>query len=141
MEPLVRTLLSLLSFRQTIMTKEKVNISLDMNTDVFWDYLKQRFNEHFANLVCYELNFFVPMAFISVENLDSLTKYIDRRLEKLNENSIKIYFECEGDSQSKIIMNKSYLMVLDSFREEVIQLINKKKKCFGEFIRKKQNIF
>ncbi len=80
----LRILLSLLSFRQTTVTKEKVNLSLDMNTDSFWTYLKQRFNENFANLVCYELNFFVPSSFMSVENLDSLKKYIDRRKGKFN---------------------------------------------------------
>ncbi|CAF3035216.1 unnamed protein product [Rotaria socialis] len=116
---------------QTVVTKEKVNLSLDMNTDLFWTYIKQRFNKDFANLVCHELNFFVPIAFNSVENLDSLKKYIDRRLEKLDANSIKIYFEHEGDCQSKLIMNNAYLMVLDNFREEITQLINKKKKPFG----------
>jgi hypothetical protein len=61
----LRILLSLLSFRQTTVTKEKVNLSLDMNTDSFWTYLKQRFNENFANLVCYELNFLVPSSFMT----------------------------------------------------------------------------
>lgn len=132
----LRILLSLLSFRQTTVTKEKVNLSLDMNTDSFWTYLKQRFNENFANLVCYELNFFVPSSFMSVENLDSLKKYIDRRKGKLNANSIKIYFKCEDNSED-IIMNKSYLWVLDAFRQEVIQLFNKKKKSFGELTETK----
>jgi hypothetical protein len=80
----LRILLSLLAFRQTTVTKEKVNLSLDMNTDSFWTYLKQRFNENFANLVCYELNFFVPSSFMSVEKIDSLKKYIDRRKGKFN---------------------------------------------------------
>jgi len=132
----LKILLSLLSFRQTTVTKEKVNLSLDMNTDSFWTYLKQRFNENFANLVCHELNFFVPLTFTSVENLDSLKKYIDCRKEKLNENAIKIYFECE-DNPEDIIMNKSYLWVLDAFRQEVIQLFNKKKKSFGELTETK----
>jgi hypothetical protein len=56
MKLLLRTLLSLLSFRQTIMTKEKVSLTLDINTDVFWTYLKQRFVDDFAKLVYYELN-------------------------------------------------------------------------------------
>lgn len=118
------------------MTKEEVNLSLDMNTDSFWTYLKQRFNENFANLVCYELNFFVPSSFMSVENLDSLKQYIDRRKKKLNENSIKIYFEREDNSEN-IIMNKSYLWVLDAFRQEIVQLFEKKKKSFGELIETK----
>jgi hypothetical protein len=56
MKLLLRTLLSLLSFRQTIMTKEKVSLTLDINTDVFWTYLKQHFVDDFAKLVYYELN-------------------------------------------------------------------------------------
>lgn len=132
----LRILLSLLSFRQTTVTKEKVNLNLDMNTDSFWTYLKQRFNENFANLVCHELNFFVPSTFMSVDNLDSLKKYIDRRKGKLNETSIKIYFECEDNSED-IIMNTSYLWALDAFRQEVIQLFNKKKKSFGELTETK----
>ena len=136
----LRISLSLPSFRQTTVTEEKVNLNLDMNTDSFWTYLNHRFNENFANLVCHELNFFVPLSFMSVENLESLQKYIDRRKEKLNENSIKIYFEHE-DNSGDIIMNKCYLWVLDAFRQEVIQLFNKKKKSFGELIATKQNIF
>jgi hypothetical protein len=62
----------LLSFRQTIVSKQNITLSLDMNTDIFWTYIEQRLNADFANLVCYELNFFVPLAFTSVENLDSL---------------------------------------------------------------------
>ncbi len=73
---------------------------------------------------------------MSVENLDSLKKCIDRRKGKLNANSIKIYFECEDNSED-IIMNKSYLWVLDAFRQEVIQLFNKKKKSFGELTETK----
>jgi len=63
-------------------------------------------------------------------------KYIDRRKGKLNENSIKIYFVCEDNSED-IIMGKTYLCVLDAFRQEVIQLFNKKKKSFGELTETK----
>jgi len=78
---------------------------------------------------------------MSVENLDSFKQYIDRRIKKLNENSIKIYFEHQNNSEFKMILNDCYLTVLDNFREEAIQLINQKKRSFGEFTEKKQRIF
>ncbi len=73
---------------------------------------------------------------MSVENSESLKKYIDCRKEKLNENSIKIYFERE-DNSGDIVINKTYFWILDTVRQEVIQLFNKKKKSFDELIETK----
>jgi hypothetical protein len=113
-------------------SKERYNLNLEMNTDGFWRYLKGRFNEDFANLICFDLNLFVPLSFVGIGSLEGLKKHIGHRSKKCSENSLKIFFD-HDDENSKLMMNDSAILVINSLREDVVELFKKKKKVSSKF--------
>ena len=78
-------------------SKLKSNLSLEINAGGFSNYLKHRFNEEFANLICLDLNFFVPLSLTFIENLDDLKKHIEeqRKHQRLFSKDLFPFRKCQ----------------------------------------------
>lgn len=105
--------------------RERSALNLDLNTDNFCRYLEENFNIDFANLICFDLNLFVPLSFISLQTQDDLKKHIDNRAQKLTDRSLAIFYY--EDENSKWKMNDSTVLVIDSLRDDIIRLFKRKK--------------
>jgi hypothetical protein len=70
-----------------------------MSSNEFFDFIKQKYDEDFANYVCNELTIFTPTALLVIDN-KVLEKYVAQVYPNLTPQSLKYY---TGDHNNKLV--------------------------------------
>jgi len=100
---------------------------LSMNHDEFWNYLKNRYDEKFANFICNDLNIITPSV-LTVLTLKELNDAAKAVYPNLKSPSIE-YYSCDPkDKNATHELQQTIMALIKILKNELTEKNRKKKK-------------
>lgn len=117
-------------------------LDLSMNAAEFRSYLTNRYLEEIANLICVELQCFVPISLASFTSRQSLKLHIKKSLPNVGERSRKLFYTQIGENgNEKYEISAAVLNLIELLRKELnCLLITAKKQSRLNFGKRRMSL-